>query len=179
MHCKALAALVTLLLAAPAKSQAQQGEPWGRPLAPSLTAAALLPQRSPLLTTLEIRRLQPSPAQEGPNRSERTFLVTAAVLAGASLGGVWAGAQIPFSPADDDSDLSVWHLLTAPAASVVAVTVASTLLGEDGSSSLRGALLGAGAGIGAALLASMATDDAGILITYAGVHGLVTAWTTR
>jgi hypothetical protein len=106
-------------------------------------------------------------------------VVTAAALAGASLAGLWAGYQPPFPPADDDSRLSVWHLITSPAASIVTVTATSMLLGDGGFSSLGAAALGAGAGAGAALLASSYSGDGTVVITYAGVHGLVTALLTR
>ena len=110
-----------------------------------------------------------------PAVGTRPPLIEAVVLAGASLGGLWAGAQVPFDPADDDSDFSVWHLATAPAASVGAVTLASVLMGNSTPRSLRASLLGAAAGIVAGAISStlLETEISGLL--YAGVHGTVTA----
>jgi hypothetical protein len=107
------------------------------------------------------------------------FFIEAVTLGAASLGGLWVGAQPPFPPADDDSDLSVWHLATAPAASILAVSAASLLLGHDLPPSLRASLLGSAAGAVAGLLGSMALDTGHAAVTYASVHGLVAALVLR
>ena len=178
MSSKIFTALVTLFLAAPAHSAAQHhGELPGQALAPTLNSAALLPGRGPDRKPFGEHLGGPLTTQGFGGGEGSSVLVRAIVLAGASLGGLWAGRQIPLPPADDDSDLSVGHLITSPVASVIAVSAASALLGHGLSPSAS--LLGGAAGFGAGLLASMVTGDAGIALTYAGVHGLVTALMTR
>ena len=178
MSSRIFTALLTLLLAAPDQAIAQNyREMPARALASSPAAAALLPDWASIGYPHSERLSEPLTAQAPNGRAGSSVLMRAIVLAGASLGGLWAGAQAPFSPADDDSDLSVWHLLTAPAASVAAVSVASMVL-SDGPS-LRGSLLGAAAGLGVGLVASMGAGDSTVLVSYAAVHGLVTALMTR
>jgi hypothetical protein len=105
------------------------------------------------------------------------MLVTAVVLAGASLAGLWAGSWVPFPAADDDSRLGVGHLVTSPAASFAAVSAASALLGHG--PSWTGSLLGTVVGVGGGLVASMVAEDRVVLITSAGLHGMVAALMAR
>ena len=178
MSFKIFAASLTLLLAAPGQSTAQHhGERTAQALTPSLEAAALLPNRAPLVHPPRAPLADHPAAGTSDSGGGSPVLVTAAVLAGASLAGLWAGSLVPFPAADDDSRLGVGHLVTAPVASFAAVSAASVLLGHG--PSWRGSLLGTVAGVGAGLVASMVAEDRTVLVTYAGIHGMVSALMAR
>lgn len=148
-------------------------------LRPSAASAGLVPAAA--LSIADVLRgpfAIPTPQTDDPGGGGGFFL-EAITLGAASLGGLWVGAQLPFPPADDDSDLSVWHLATAPAASIVAVSAASLLFGHDLPPSVRASLLGSAAGAAAGLLGSMTLDTGHAAVTYAGVHGLVAALVLR
>ena len=134
--------------------------------------------RAPLVLVLLLTLSLPAGTQ-AQTEAARDFARDALVLSAASLGGLWLGAQAPFDPADDDSDFSVWHLVTGPVASAAAVSVAAIVMDHGPAGSVRAAVVGAGAGIAAGLLTSMVAGDGEILVSYAVVHGVVTALKLR
>lgn len=180
MSYKTMAAHVTLALAVTFTGSTGLSAQHSHPapvLGPTPASAALLPGR----TQPGVSAVANGTAAPVARRSEvaDNVLTEAMVLVGASLGGVWAGRQVPFDPADDDSDLSVWHFVTVPVASTAAVAVTSALLGNGTSSSVTASLMGAGAGLVTAVAASTVTADGTALISYAVVHGVVAALKAR
>jgi hypothetical protein len=179
MSYRIFAASLALILSLPGHATAQlESAAFASSLGPSVASTALLPARSALVRLSAEHDAEPI-APQLRTRGSSSLLVESLVLAGASLAGLWIGMQPPFPAMDDDTDVGTLHLVTVPLGSVAAVAAASMLRGGDTSSSIKGSLLGAAAGLGAALVSSQATDGPSLPITYVTVHGLVSALFAR
>ena len=179
MSYRIFATSLVLILSFPGHATAQVGSAApASSLGPSVASTALLPERIALVGLSAEHHAKPI-APQLRTRGSSSLLVESLVLAGASLAGLWIGMQPPFPAMDDDTDLGMLHLVTVPLGSMAAVAGASILMGGETSSSIKGSLLGAAAGLGTALVLSQATDGPELLLSYAGVHGLVTALLSR
>ena len=184
MSYRFLTALMALSLLSAGQLTAQMaaqpdGPSFTLVLGPIPASIALLPASAPLATGFGTGPSERPVVQSPEGGGGARLLVEVALLGAASFAGLWAGAQPPFPPVDDDSDLSLWHLLTAPTASVAAVAATSLLLGHGMLASVNASLVGAAAGLGVGLLSSMFMETGTAAVTYAGVHGLVTALKAR